>query len=49
MEKSKLKISEIHSHDVLWNKRNKKYKDRFVSSKARTEIAKKIGKTGTYV
>lgn len=46
MEKAELLISEIHNHEVLWSKRNKKYKDRFSASKAWTEVVKKVGMTG---
>lgn len=44
-----LLISEIHKRDVLWNKRNKKFKDRHVTSKAWSEVSKKVGMTGKQI
>jgi len=47
-EKTELLISEVQKHNVLWNKKHKKYKDRLVGAKAWAEVSKATGITGKY-
>jgi len=37
-EKTEMLISEIQKHTVLWNKKNKKYRNRLVTVKAWAEV-----------
>jgi len=49
VEKTEMLISEIQKHTVLWNKKNKKYRDRLITGKAWTEVSKVTGITGKYI
>lgn len=46
VEKNEMLKSEIQKYIVLWNKKHKKYKDRYVTVKAWVEVAKCTGITG---
>lgn len=37
-----LLISEVHKHSVLWNKWDKKYRDRNVTEKAWNDVSNKL-------
>lgn len=48
METSELLISEVQKRSVLWNKFDMKYKDRAVSDKEWSILAKKINLDSEY-
>jgi len=43
VEKTEMLISEIQKHTVLWNKKNKKYRDRLITGKAWAEVSEVTG------
>lgn len=48
MESCELLISEVQKRSVLWNKFDKKYKDRLVCDKEWSTLAKKLNMDSEY-